>query len=806
MISRAARNIDCRAHASHPVAPGARRTLPALLAGVLMFSSVAPSWAVPPAARTEPAQPAGRQTPGAVPVSPGAPVTPAAAPATAPSIPTQGGASLPGGSRTYEVSLKQLGALYPLQLRGIEGSNGVPFSIRADEIVTRAKLKLNYAYSPALLPELSHINVIVNEEVAGTIPVPKETAGTNLTREIDIPPRLITEFSRLNLQLIGHYTMQCEDPAHSSLWANVSNNSTLEFTVAPLSLENDLALLPLPFFDRRDVRPLSLPFVFPSNPTPGSLEAAGALSSWFGALAGYRGASFSASVGQVPQSGSAVVLLTANDRIPGLNVTGVPGPTVSIVPNPNDPRGKLLLIQGRDLNELKVAANAVATGSQALSGQTATITQFADLKPRQPYDAPNWLSTKGPVKFGDLAQPQTLNVSGYSPDLIRINTRLPPDLFGWRDKGIPIDLRYRYTPRPSTDKSTLNININQQFVAALPLFAAERGGGNQAQRLMAQLLPDGTAASQRDIRIPLFKLPSQSQLQFHYYYDITKQGDCKDVILDNVKGAIEPDSTIDISGYKHFIAMPDLAAFGNSGFPFTRLADLSETAVVLPDAPAPSDYGVYLNLLGRMGESTGYPATAVQVVPAQQVESVGDKDLLVLSSGPKQPLLTQWASSLPFSLDGNTKRFELSDLVYRAVSWWDPSRAERLVQRKQLSVTSNSTDTVIAGFESPLSSGRSVVLVSSNQALGLGEAVTALQDPDTVKLVQGSLAVIRGKQVNSLVADSTYYVGSLGPVLYAQWFLSQRPFLLLIASIVSALLVGVVLYLTLRARARRRLK
>jgi hypothetical protein len=765
--------------------PSAHRSLPALLAGVLMFGSAAPTWAVPSAARTEPAESA----------SPAASAT-----ATAPA-----GASLPGGSRTYEVSLKQLGALYPLQLRGIEGSNGVPFSIRADEIVTRAKLKLTYTYSPALLPELSHINVIVNDEVAATIPVPKETAGANLTREIDIPPRMITEFSRLDLKLIGHYTMQCEDPAHSSLWANVSNNSSIELTVAPLALENDLALLPLPFFDRRDVRSLSLPFVFASAPPPGSLEAAGALSSWFGAMAGYRGATFTANLGQLPPTGSAVVLLAGNEQVPGLNSSAVQGPTVSIVPNPRDPRGKLLLVQGRDLHELKVAANALSTGSQALSGQTATITQFAELKPRQPYDAPNWLSTTGPVKFGDLAQAQTLNVSGYSPDLVRINTRLPPDLFGWRDKGIPIDLRYRYTPRPSTDKSTLNININQQFVAALPLFAAERGGGNQAQRLMAQLLPDGTAASQRDLRIPLFKLPSKSQLQFHYYYDIAKQGDCKDVILDNVKGAIEPDSTIDVSGYKHFIAMPDLAAFGNSGFPFTRLADLSETAVVLPDAPVASDYAVYLTLLGRMGESTGYPATAVQVVPAQQVQSVADKDLLVLSSGPKQPLLTQWASSLPFSLDGDSKRFALSDLVYRAVSWWDPSRAERLVQRKQMSITSTSTDTVIAGFESPQSSGRSVVLVSSNQPAGLTDAVVALQDQDAVKLVQGSLAVIRGKQVNSLVAAPSYYVGSLGPVLYAQWFLSQRPFLLLVASILSAVLVGVVLYLTLRARARRRL-
>ncbi len=736
---------------------------------------------------------------------------PAAPPASAGNAPAglptaTGGASLPGGSRTYELSFKQLGALYPLQLRGIAGSNGVPFSIRADEIVTRARVKLNYAYSPALIPELSHINVIVNEEVAATIPVPKETAGENLTREIDIPPRLITEFSRLNLQLIGHYTMQCEDPAHTSLWANVSNNSTLELTVAPLSLENDLALLPLPFFDRRDVRRLTLPIVFPSSPTPGALEAAGTVSSWFGSLAGYRGANFPVNLGQLPSTGSAVVLLAGNERLPGVTVAAPQGPTISVMPNPNDPRGKLLLVQGRDLNELKTAAAALTTGTRALSGPTATVTEMQDLSPRVPYDAPNWLRTDRPVKFGELAAQQTLNVAGYSPDLIRVNLRLPPDLFGWRDKGIPIDLRYRYTPRPSTDKSTLNININQQFVTALPLFAAERGGGNQAQRLIAKLMPDGTAASQQDLRIPLFKLPAQSQLQFHYYYDIIKQGECQDVPLDNVRGAIEPDSTIDISGYKHFIALPDLAAFSNSGFPFTRMADLSETAVVLPDAASSSDIGTYLDLLGRMGESTGYPATGVSVVPAQQIDTVANKDLLVISAGKAQPLLERWADRLPFALAGDTKRFQVSDLMYQTVHWWNPERAEQMVKRRELAISSQGGDAVIAGFESPLATGRSVVLFSSNRPDGNRTAVAALQDPDLVRQVQGSLAVVRNRQISSLVAEPTYYAGSLGPILYAQWFLSERPFLLLVMSLVSAVLVGVVLYIALRARARRRLQ
>ncbi len=215
-----------------------------------------------------------------------------------------------------QIPLRQLGADAPFQLRGVDAINGVPFSIRADEVVTAARLKLRYTYSPALIPSLSHINVMVNGEVAATVPVPRETAGTSLERDLTIEPRLITEFNRLNLQLIGHYTTECEDPFHSSLWATVGNSSVLELTLAPVALANELSLLPLPFFDRRDVGRLRLPFVFAGQPSAATLEAAGAVSSWFGALAGYRGASFAASLNQVPAGGNAVVFVTNDEKRP----------------------------------------------------------------------------------------------------------------------------------------------------------------------------------------------------------------------------------------------------------------------------------------------------------------------------------------------------------------------------------------------------------------------------------------------------------------------------------------------------------
>lgn len=717
--------------------------------------------------------------------------------------------ALDDGVQVRRPSFKDLGALFPLQLRGVDGTSGVAFSVRSDEVVTGARLKLNYAYSPALLADLSHIKVIVNDQVAATIPVTTQRAGENLQREIVIPPRLITEFNRLNLQLIGHYTLECEDPMHSSLWANVGNDSVLELTVAPVALANDLALLPGPFFDRRDVRPLELPMVFGSVPNTGTLQAAGTMSSWFGALAGFRGATFPSLVGELPARGNAVVMISGKAQAPaGLVLPDIQGPTVAVVSHPADRNGKLLLVMGRDDAELAIAAKALAIGSSALSGPLARITEVTELKPRKPYDAPNWLSNDRPVKFGELVEAEGLNVSGYSPDLIRMNFFLPPDLFAWRQKGIPVDLRYRYTPRPNPDKSTLNINVNQQFLRSLPLLAVTHEEPGALDRLLTKVVPKVAAAPEREtFHIPLFKLPAQSQLQMHYFYDVVKQGACKDVPLDNVRGSVEADSTIDISGFQHFIAMPDLAAFGNAGFPFTRMADLSESAVVMPDRPGVPEYSTFLGLMGVMGRVTGYPAMGVTVAQAQQVERLADKDLLVIASGDNQPLLKQWARSIPAALQGEAKSFQLSDFAHRVLRWWGfGPESEADFRRSQVAFSSSSHDALVTGFESPLRNGRSVVLVASNQPAGLSQVMDVLLDAELLKHVQGSTTVIRGKQVDGLVAEKTYHVGQVSPLTYTHWFLSRNPLLLIVLGVSAALLVGVIMYLSLRARARARLK
>jgi hypothetical protein len=223
------------------------------------------------------------------------------------------------------------------------------------------------------------------------------------------------------------------------------------------------------------------------------------------------------------------------------------------------------------------------------------------------------------------------------------------------------------------------------------------------------------------------------------------------------------------------MAMPDLRAFHSLGFPFTRLADLSQTAVVLPDTPSLQEYSTYLELLGRMGESTGYPATAVTVTQAERIATVADKDLLLVASGSNQPLLKQWASALPGSL-GGVKRLSLSDLIYEARQYVSPDPvANARLARSELTFTSVADGALFVGFESPLKNGRTAVLLWGVEAQGLRDGISALIGGDGYdKQLDGSLVLVRAKKIESLVAEQSYHIGKLGWFEQTQWTLSRN--------------------------------
>ncbi|MCJ9711163.1 cellulose biosynthesis cyclic di-GMP-binding regulatory protein BcsB, partial [Bordetella hinzii] len=127
-----------------------------------------------------------------------------AAPPAAHGAPAQ---TLPPGAQVYSVPLSRLSGQSALPLRGVDGVNGLGFSARRDQRIIGARVNLDYSYSPALLPDLSHLKVLLNGEVAGSVALPKEAAATPTRQTVELPLPALADYNRLDVQLIGHYTL-----------------------------------------------------------------------------------------------------------------------------------------------------------------------------------------------------------------------------------------------------------------------------------------------------------------------------------------------------------------------------------------------------------------------------------------------------------------------------------------------------------------------------------------------------------------------------------------------------------------------
>ncbi len=757
---------------------------------------------------TTPIQAARAKPVAPTPTAPAEPKVDAADAAAAAEAVAKAPAKLPAkAAKAWRASLRQLSGQPSMALRGTDGSATVVFGSRADETVVGARLHLKFSHSPALIVGQSHLRVLLNDELIGVVTFDATLAGGANARSLEFDPRLITDINRLKLQLIGHYNNECEDPLNSALWAEVSGASEIELDVNALPVANELALLPEPFFDAHDLSRLKLPFVFAAQPTRDTLRVAGTVASWFGSLAAWRGARFTAHFDQAPR-GHAVVFAT-NDARPAFlsKVALVEQPTLSVIENPADGASRLLLVLGRDAAQLEQAAHGLVLGHAALSGPTAQIRDVAMPARREAYDAPSWLRNDRPTRFGELVvDAKALQAHGHSPDKVRIPLRMAPDLFTWRSRGVPVDIRYRHNaPNLHEGASRLTLSVNDELIRSFDLDSAKPA--TTAARVRVALQDAGLRGGNGTALLPAFTLGARNQLELGFSFGVPREGACRVHFVPNVRGDIDPDSTVDFSGFPHFATLPNLGVFANAGFPFTKFADLAQTVVVLPAAPAAIDVSVFLTLLGRLGESTGYPALRVRLADADNDAALLDADLLVIGSAPGQRLLARWQKQLPAVIDGDRVRLNVPALNSGfAFDWLGLGTVADSTIRAHTEFAHAGALGALLGLQHPLSPKRSVVVLTASAGAQMLEVLDALDDAGKLRAMHGSVVLVNGGKVSSLLVGPTYTVGSV-PLWTEAWFLiSRHPLLVALLALTVALLVAHMMWQSLRNVAARRLR
>ncbi|HUE01762.1 MAG TPA: UDP-forming cellulose synthase catalytic subunit [Bryobacteraceae bacterium] len=640
-------------------------------------------------------------------------------------------------SDSYDLSL--LGEKQPLMMHGAEASSQVFFRIPLTKVVTQARLDLRYRVSPNLAPGVSQIHVVLNGTPVGSIPISQSKAEPEslISAALDLPADLLTDENALSFQLMGKCT-GCDDEAQTDLWTRIELTTELHLSGSVLALANDLRLLPAPFFDSSLQRAIQVPFVFAQAPGERELEAAGVIASWFGILADYRDIGFPISVGRIPPGNVVAIAGNRSDLMVGLGLGDTRGPSLAMRDNPSDRYGKILLVTGDDGGQIVAAARGLTLGKPR-SGDSATLDGADIPPPREPYDAPRWLSTDGKARLGQFTSPEQLHVMGNGT--VRLFFRLPPDLYFEQRITVPLELVYRSKGLPPRNgkKSIVSVSLNGVFVASKPINAKSLQGPYR------QIIP-----------LPVTGLSPNNTLTIDFSFGAKDA----DTISGYTEATVLGDSELEIEGIPHFVAMPRLDLYANSGFPFTRLADLAETAVVLPQNPDADQIETYLQLLAFFGARTGYPGLRITVLGPSQVAGVRKKDLLVVSGMDSGDLPESWEGSLGLQRRQNKLSVTDKRSLLSLLPWTTAARG-----RTNLENQLNGRvlpDVVLQELASPADPQRVVTLIQTAVKPERSPLRTIFEGGAGVSRIFGDVSIYQNGRFHSFqIRPPSYYLGHL---------------------------------------------
>jgi len=702
---------------------------------------------------------------------------------------------IPAGQYRDTFTLNDAGSPQ-IELHGIDSQHSIYFTLPQTHVVRTAKIHIHYAFSPSLLPQLSHLKLIMNGTLFATVqPTPGAIGGSDsrdAEADFTIPPELLVHNNTLTIEFIGHYTMVCEDPANTTLWSRVHRDTFLDIEGNLLPLADDLKQLPMPFLDPAVIQPLSIPVVFATTPSYKAIQAAGIITSYFGMISENRPVRFPVHIGPLPQGNAIVISDGSGNLPPGLNLTNVSGPTVAMRTNPNDPYGKVLVVAGSNADEAVAAAQSVALHSDMLNGPQATITNLRMPGKQQPDGAPRWARTDQTIALWDYASADQLQGDGSAP--LNVYFRIAPDIFYSERPNAVLRLAYRYNSIPIGPISSMQVRINNAFLGSVPLVP-----GQEASRKM-----------QVDVPVPVVNLrPFSNSLSFDFTFQLLKKGGCQDTTPINMQAAILRDTYLDLRGYPHYAPLPNLETFTNAGFPFTRLADLSETTVVLPSAPTETEIETFVTLMGHFGRQTGFPALRVTVAGPEALHSGASSDFLIIGTGDDQPGFDKLSSSLPVALRSGQIQVRDTQGFFAPLhhAWWK-LRSDEHTESGDLTA-SGTPDAIIEGIESPFDPGgsRSIVAIHLKDASTfeafMNTFITVQQSSD----ISGSVSVLHGAQFQSFrIGSEVYHVGVLPWwTRLTLWFMEVL-WLAAVVVIILAFLLAIWTRQWLRTRARARLK
>ncbi|QZY90222.1 cellulose biosynthesis cyclic di-GMP-binding regulatory protein BcsB [Pantoea dispersa] len=765
-----------------------------------------PGDAAPVQENTAPAQPAESAPPAeaAPPAASAAPdivIPPVAAEAPAAAEPAGALLNQPVSST---ISVAQMGQPRGITLTGGQLQSGILFTLPGDEVITNARLNLSLRVSAALAARNTSLQLMLNGQPLGTLPLGASDSDVS-DYQLDIPAAMVVSSNNLSFKINDADKLLCEKESAQQYQVTILPKTTLSLEGQQLNIGTSLRNFPRPFIDVQRMTPASVTFGFAANVSPDSVSAAALVASWLGIQSDYRGIRFPVVRGDLPEH-NGILIGHPGDKIGSVTLPAAKGPLLQVIDNPNNPVYKLLLVVGADDAQLRQAANRLTTQPLATDASSLNVPP-QPIGTRKPYDAPRWINTSRPVRLSELLRKdQSLTTTGIWHDALRVNFRAAPDLFLWDGDAIPVNLHYRFPSESWIDEnnSFLNVTLNGTFLRNLTV--------NKVGLLESAWHRLGGDARQEQYTLKLEPYLIYGDNQLALYFNIKPKADapCGVLLNNNIKSRIEEDSWIDLSHTRHFTMLPNLSYFVGASFPFSRLADFSQTTLLLPEAPGDAEIATLLDMAARAGNATGVPLVQNQVLfglpnGGTNLTRLQHSDVLAVSTMQHSAFTQQMLAGTAYQTSGNTLGVKEPTTVDKLRGWLtgDWSRQQLDADRY---FSSNEAWRGFVSYRSPWSADRLVVMTvatSDQQLLRLHDDLNSARINAGIR---GDTAIITDENgIRSFRVGPQFPSGEMPWYMMVVWYANQHSVLMALAALLLSALIGSAAWVMLKRHAWRRL-
>lgn len=665
---------------------------------------------------------------------------------------------------------------------------GAWFYARGNQVLTEARIPIELATETLIPDEIRLLEFAVNGAVLARYDSASLREGPR-ARVLTVPPTALQVKNLFTMRIYTFDSGPCQDVLSAGTWRIIAKGA-IEKRSAPLPVPNDLSMLPLPFYDpTADTDPLIHVAIL--DPVSGdTFKAAAMAASFFGMKAGSR-LRFRVHLGAIPADDSAVVIATSGALRAFPMLTAAKTPAIQVVDHPEHPGGnmKLLILSGETAADVANAATWLVThveSEQALIGQEIAVKELKLAASVKPYSAPLWLKTDV-TSFGQIPGGKDLIHRGHVGGMLNLDFRIPPDLFTWPRDEILAKIRWTQLLPAGYAAAKIDVELNDEFLMTLP-----------------KLTGTGTAEPHMTIlHMPRKRLRGWNRLIFHISA-LAQDPLCTSDSERFIQTRILPESELDLSGAQNVAQMPDVQSFIDDGFPFTRVHDLSESALVLPARPAEEEIASALSVIAHFSSVTGAPGTKLTIIVGPVSEKlVAHKEILMVGAAGNLPSLGAETPDTPVQYTRTT-----STVRPPGVWGWITSL---LSGRLPLEGASGADEAVIGagagavmGSRSPFGHGRSVVTITAPVASALPEIVDMQGHADS-HAERGDLLVVNGGHRALFNVGSHFMVGSMKGLTLVRWVAYRYWTLLLPLLLLMGVIMAFVFQRRLASRERARL-